>query len=528
MKFTDASSTGWTLKVICSPDDKRDVAALITFDNTRAQLSRLTPEQEKLVREATTVYAPGYRYAPLYKKRDSKGNRVWDGKVRALSRELYFDAGFVPFVAALLGEVQLDDRRYLKQLRAKTDIDHGLRDYQFEALMKALGTTYMGMWWPRGVIQIPTGGGKTKLAAAMIRVTRGVRTIFIVPSADLVDQTREEFQDNGIDTGTVEESEIIGSRDVVVCTVQSLMWWAMGSPATPKEDESPEEFQERALLRAAELAERRARGEEIRRYLSSVEQAFIDEAHSAAANDQNKGNLFVQAMRLMNCAYMRWGLSATPFMREEYHNWLLEGVAGQLLFKISTKQLVDAGILARPKITMVRCRPLVIPEKWETATELGIVMNNARNEKVVDILQQAPGGLAAALIQEVSHGRIIESICVGRGMHVEYLYGPISKRRRKEVWEAFTANEIHAVIASRIGDQGLNIPAIKTLVIAGGGKSKVKTIQRLGRALRRTSTKTEVYVWDFIDVATPHLYRHSMARRKTYLDEGHDVTECEL
>lgn len=505
------------------------MAALITFDNTRAQLSRITPEQEKLVREATTVYAPGYRYAPLYKKRDSKGNRVWDGKVRAISRDLYFDAGFIPHVVSLLSEVQFDDRRYLKQLRANTKVEHGLRDYQFEALMTALGTTYMGMWWPRGVIQIPTGGGKTKLAATMIRVTRGVRTIFVVPNADLVDQTREEFKENGIETGTVFESEIIGTRDVVVTTVQSLMWWAMGEPAKPKDDdqETPEEFAERAMLRQAELEERRARGEEIRRYLSSVEQVFIDEAHSAAANDQNKGNLFVQAARLMNCAYMRWGLSATPFMREEYHNWLLEGVAGQLLFKISTKQLVDAGILARPKITMVRCKPLVIPEHWATATELGIVMNNARNERVVDILQQA-GGQAAALVQEVAHGKILQQICVARGMSVEYLYGPVSKSKRKQVWDDFIAGRIDAVIASRIGDQGLNIPAIKTLVIAGGGKSKVKTIQRLGRALRRTSTKTEVSVWDFIDVATPHLYRHSLARRKTYLDEGHDVTECEL
>lgn len=503
------------------------MAALITFDNTRAKLSRITPEQEKLVRESTTVYAPGYRFSPLYKKRDSKGNRVWDGKVRAISRELYFDAGFVPFVASLLGEVEFDDRRYLRQLRANTKVEHGLRDYQFEALMKALGTTYMGMWWPRGVIQIPTGGGKTKLAAAMIRVTRGVRTIFVVPNADLVDQTREEFQDNGIETGTVVESEIIGSRDVVVTTVQSLMWWAMGEPATPKDEETPEEFAERAMLRQAELAERRARGEEIRTYLSGVEQVFIDEAHSAAANDQNKGNLFVQAARLMNCAYLRWGLSATPFMREEYHNWLLEGVAGQLLFKITTKELVDAGILARPKITMVRCKPLVIPENWATATELGIVMNIKRNERVVDILQQA-GGQAAVLVQEVAHGKILQQICVKRGMRVEYLYGPISKAKRKQVWDDFTAGRIDAVIASRIGDQGLNIPAIKTLVIAGGGKSKVKTIQRLGRALRRTSTKTEVSVWDFIDVATPHLLRHSMARKKTYLDEGHDVTECEL
>lgn len=501
--------------------------ALITFDNTRAQLSRITPEQEKLVREATTVYAPGYRFAPLYKKRDSKGNRVWDGKVRAISRELYFDAGFVPHIASLLGDVEFDDRRYLKQLRAKTDIQHGLRDYQFEALMAALGTTYMGMWWPRGVIQIPTGGGKTKLAAAMIRVTNGVRTIFVVPSADLVDQTREEFQENGIETGTVEESEIIGCREVVVCTVQSLMWWAMGEPATPEKDESPEAFQERAIERQAELAERRARGEEIRSYLSSVEQVFLDEAHSAAANELNKGNLFVQAARMMNSAYMRWGLSATPFMRDEYHNWLLEGVAGQLLFKISTKQLVDAGVLARPHITMVRCKPLVIPENWETATMLGIVMNNERNERIVDILQQA-GGLAAALIQDVAHGKIIRDLCVARGMRVEYLFGPIGKSKRKQVWADFTSGRIDAVIASRIGDQGLNIPAIKTLVIAGGGKSKIKTIQRLGRALRRTDTKTEVFVWDFIDVATPHLYRHSMARRKTYLDEGHAVTETEL
>lgn len=472
------------------------------------------------------MYAPGFRYSPLYHKRDENGRRVWDGKVRAVDRRLSFDTGFLPHVVELLKSVELDDRRQIKQLHVHR-VDHDLRDYQVNAIMAGLTNTFQGMWWPRGVLQVPTGGGKTRMAAVLIRITGCPRTIFIVPSADLVKQTRDEFAEQGVETGTIHESALEGDPRVVVTTIQSLMWWSMGDFAKPEPDEDPATFAERAQRRYLELSERRTRGEPLQRYLATVEQAFLDEAHMVAANDANKGNLFVLATQLMPNAYMRWGLSGTPFMRDQYHNWLLEGAAGLLLYRISTKSLIDGGILAKAKITMVRCKPLVMPETWDTATKLGIVENEERNRKIVEILKAA-GGRAVALVQEIEHGNRLVEMCRAEKLRVEFISGPVATSKRKALWDKLVRRKLDAIIASRIGDQGLNIPAIETLVLAGGGKSKVKTIQRLGRGLRRTDTKSEVSVWDFIDVATPHLYRHSMARRKTYIDEGHDVTECEL
>jgi len=53
-------------------------------------------------------------------------------------------------------------------------------------------------------------------------------------------------------------------------------------------------------------------------------------------------------------------------------------------------------------------------------------------------------------------------------------------------------------------------------------KSEIATLQALGRALRRHSSKTKVYVYDFLD-KEKYLREHSIARRRHYEREGHTV-----
>ncbi|MCI0562425.1 MAG: hypothetical protein MN733_28395, partial [Nitrososphaera sp.] len=46
-----------------------------------------------------------------------------------------------------------------------------LRPYQFEAISKAFGSKNQLLgWWPRAVIQVATGGGKTEMAVAMYQM----------------------------------------------------------------------------------------------------------------------------------------------------------------------------------------------------------------------------------------------------------------------------------------------------------------------------------------------------------------------
>ena len=53
-------------------------------------------------------------------------------------------------------------------------------------------------------------------------------------------------------------------------------------------------------------------------------------------------------------------------------------------------------------------------------------------------------------------------------------------------------------------------------------KSEIATIQALGRALRVSDNKEEVYIYDFLD-KEKYLSKHSRERIVHYKKEGHEV-----
>jgi len=57
------------------------------------------------------------------------------------------------------------------------------------------------------------------------------------------------------------------------------------------------------------------------------------------------------------------------------------------------------------------------------------------------------------------------------------------------------------------------------LIIASGGYSETKAIQRVGRGLRKKKSGGKLKVYDFID-ASQYLEAHSKQRIKIYKKEG--------
>ena len=53
------------------------------------------------------------------------------------------------------------------------------------------------------------------------------------------------------------------------------------------------------------------------------------------------------------------------------------------------------------------------------------------------------------------------------------------------------------------------------VIMAGGGKAELSTLQAVGRALRRTATKKEAVVVDFLD-GYKWLAEHTVHRLHTY------------
>jgi superfamily II DNA or RNA helicase len=80
-------------------------------------------------------------------------------------------------------------------------------------------------------------------------------------------------------------------------------------------------------------------------------------------------------------------------------------------------------------------------------------------------------------------------------------------------------------VASDVFNEGVDIPALRTVVLAAGGKSTVKVLQQIGRALRKSDGKTVASIIDIDDRGNKWLRQHSLERVRVMRREGYDVVE---
>lgn len=82
---------------------------------------------------------------------------------------------------------------------------------------------------------------------------------------------------------------------------------------------------------------------------------------------------------------------------------------------------------------------------------------------------------------------------------------------RWEILEKYKKGEI-PVLVSTLLKEGVDIPEISAIILAGGGKSDVMTIQTIGRALR-PKPGGEAVIVDVRDT-DPLLFTHFIERQK--------------
>jgi superfamily II DNA or RNA helicase len=262
-----------------------------------------------------------------------------------------------------------------------------------------------------------------------------------------------------------------------------------------------------------------ARAKEIKAALLKIEQVFVDEAHLIAANADNM-NMFSTALSMMPNAYCRWGLTATPGMRDKLHNWMLEGATGSVIAKITNRELIDMGYLSEAFVDIfVMPKSAVLPREWPRCYEYGIITNRIRNEQIVKCFATYPGP-TLILVNKLGHGTLLEKMLQAAGFNTPFVHGSTSQPERQKVIKLLKSGKINGAIVSTIWDEGLDIPNLGTIILAGGGKSEIKNLQRLGRGLRVADGKANLRLVDFQDTSPSILKKHSTIREKIWEDQG--------
>jgi len=347
-----------------------------------------------------------------------------------------------------------------------------LREYQQEAVDTFIKNRV-------GILQIATSGGKTEIALEIIKRLK-TKALFVVNRKELLYQTKKRMEAAfGMEVGMIGNG-INEPKLITVATIQTLI----------KNLKSFIPF------------------------LNTINFIIVDECHIIAS--KNFKQLFA---KLPNTHY-RLGLSATPF-RDDGNDMMIESGVGSSLFKLSAKELIDKGYIMLPTIHFydIPCTSFD-DDKYMDDYENNIVNNEIRNTVIKDLsITDYANKKILILTKKVAHGKMLSEL-IPNSFH---LHGSVAKKLREEKYNEFVMEKGKVLIATlSIASEGLNIPDLDVIINAAANKGDVKSIQVLGRVLRKIEGKKEAVYIDFMDEGK-HTKKHSRARMSTFKNEGYEI-----
>ena len=428
----------------------------------------------------------------------------WDGTVKFMTEHGLFSVGLIGHVLAWLERQGI---RYayrpadsaLRSVTVSNGVLNGitLTKDQLESVM---------CWFlarGRGLLWACPGFGKTEAAAACIAtlyrnsLLHG-KTLMLVNGLDLLAQGRDRLALRlGIKVGSV-AGGVWDTDPLVVVGSISQLYTVAKNPKHPMFSQ-------------------------LKQFLSRVEFLITDECHHGRARSYRKLSSLCRAG-----AHYRLGLSASPF--HNYHENDLQRMTaedvmvmetmGQVVYRTTASDQIEAGRLAAMRVYLV---PYDSPDDrslWQQAYKYHVYRNPALHDQIAQVVKAAADAgemsLVVAGASRDEYGATISEALKKRGVNVYFLHGKVDKEIRESVRQAANEGKVQAIVATTIYDEGVDLPDLRLLIMAGG-LSSIKIHQRTGRNLRRKShgENTAVLV-DFVSYGNKHLRKHSRARIKLY------------
>ena len=364
-----------------------------------------------------------------------------------------------------------------------------LRDYQEKAVSGALAVN-------RGIIEHATGAGKTIEQMALVE-NLGRRALILVPSVEILNQSYKRFRKVfGRDVvGKVGDGKRDIEKDIVISTAQSL-WrgktdWAKG------------------LIKSAEVL-------------------ILDEAHHAGFKPEGiwGGTTWYALTMWMTKAYFRFGFTATPGEEGTPGRRLLEAATGRVLHRMGVNELREQGWLVSVVVRMYRIQVRVKGLGWLESYKKNVEENDERNQLLVDKIVEAfdRDKMILVIVERIRHGLRLRSLLegvLGSGV-VQIMTGDTPSGDRKRMIKLFREFRRPIMIGTVFGE-GVDIPEVDVLVVAGAGKSSRGVVQKVGRALRISEGKQGAEVIDIMDTGGGMMERHAKERKRIYKKLGFKV-----
>ena len=225
-------------------------------------------------------------------------------------------------------------------------------------------------------------------------------------------------------------------------------------------------------------------------------------------------------------AYYRCGLTGSPSIGDPVRERRLEAATGKVLIHIRSGEMAERGWITPAEVRYHKVYNTTLHGvDYATARRLLIEENPQRNAMIVELaLEEAQSGRKTLIICDtIRHAKIISTILNGEHIRSRMLCGYHSSSVRSAAKRDFKSGVTEIVISTPVWDLGVDIPSLEVVILAAGGKSAVRVIQRAGRALRKFPGKKKATIHDFFDTGSMYTVRHSRMRMATCKTEGFEV-----
>ncbi|MGJ8674327.1 MAG: DEAD/DEAH box helicase family protein [Pseudoalteromonas sp.] len=92
----------------------------------------------------------------------------------------------------------------------------------------------------------------------------------------------------------------------------------------------------------------------------------------------------------------------------------------------------------------------------------------------------------------------VSSVLHENGWKTSQFTGDVSKKERFTLMSSFKEKTIDALVAMKVLDEGIDVPACKTAYILASTKNPRQYVQRRGRILRKSENKHKAMIYDFV------------------------------
>ena len=363
------------------------------------------------------------------------------------------------------------------------------RDYQ-ENAVKSLIFKGMG----RGLIEIPTAGGKSFILANFIwnlhkSFCKEWRYLILVPNKQLVVQFYKDLIDYGFDP----------------CKITQFTAGLKGKEA----------FNPAAQVIVANrqyLFKNKAK-------LPKIDVLICDEVHQCLSEAS------AEFIETLNCK-LKVGCSGT-IPRDKYQRWRIQGLFSKVVYQEDITTLQDHGYISKLKITLLKItdsvvegnRKLLFHENSEIKyrpDEFGncdILFDDAYKaeheyfekhyrdlyQPVFDYLLGLPEN-TLILFDRIEIGQslfeLAKELYAGK-KNVFYIDGSIDVAERERVRDEFEKDDGNLLVAQNATfATGINVRRLSNIVFLTSSKAFSRTIQSIGRTLRLHKTKSEAHLID--------------------------------